>query len=1455
MMRSFARFLIVLSVFAAMAARAQISYTGGVYSQNFDTLPGTTNNTLNTAWTDNVTLAGWYASKTTFSVTDGTVGGSAATFDSTASANNIGLFSFGTASSTDRALGSRATSVFAGNAPVLYGVKLVNNTGNTLTKFTVIYTGEQWFKSSSASAHTLNLDYQLGAANINSGTWTAVSPGTFTAPVFTNIAATLNGNLAANRSLKVAVVSGISWAAGQSLWIRFRDDNETGNEQGLAADDFFFLADTELGLFYNGSSSYVTMGAATAALGASSFTIECRFLKTGAGVTTTTGADGVTAIPLVTKGRDEGEGNTTDCNYFLGIDASNKLVADFEQLSATNNGTAYAAGQNFPVTGSTTLQDGVWYHVAATYDTATATWSLYVNGVAETLTTSLPTFAGVIPRSDSVQHFGVGTALDSSGVADGFFQGAIDEVRVWNFARSAASILANKDTKITTGIAGLLGRYGFDEGIAATTSGITATGAAPIGTLSGGTLPQWINTKAFTNSAANTPPVVSLTSPASNSTYDAHTPPTLTASASDADGAIIKVEFYSGAVKLGEDTTAPYTYAIPSPLFTGAYTFTARAIDTLAAATTSTAVTVTVTNPNNFPPSVSITAPANAASFTAGSTINVSATASDTDGTVSKVQLFQGATLLSESFSSTISYAWASPGVTGSYTLTAVATDNDGGTNTSAPVTITLTTTQFSYAQTFDSMNGGTALPGGWAVYGTLGGDISTWTDATGIPANSVAGGTTNATLIAATTFAATSDLKGYNYALPASTDRALGTSPNSAKGMALQLSVSNTSGAALNSLRLGYDIRRFTAAPADNELPGYRVFYSLDSGVTWTNVAALNPTLSGPTGVIVPNTVGVTTVSKTNFSLNGIWASGATLLLRWVDDNAGQSSPNQVIGLDNVTVESGDLRRGPYLQKAAPTQITVRWRTLSSVAGRVQFGTTLGNLNQTVDEPAATTEHSVALTGLTPNATYFYSIGSAVETLDGDASFTFTTPPLTGTAINTRIWVMGDAGTASVNQRAVRDAFYTWTDRTPNLVLQLGDNAYNSGLDTEFQTAVFDIYPTMLRKTPFWSCLGNHETNQETTNKDVYPYFNIYTFPIAGECGGVASGTEHYYAFDYGNIHFICLDSMTASRSSTGAMATWLQSDLASTAATWIICFFHHPPYTKGSHDSDNSSDSNGSLMEMRQNILPILEAGGVDIVLSGHSHCYERSKLIDGFYATPTLAGSGTFKSSGNGRESGPGFTGAYSKDFGAHSGAVYTVAGSSGQATLWTGGSSALVNPTPHPVMFSSLLTLGSVVLDISENRLDAKFLNSAGGVDDYYTLIKQGNADSDADGIPDEYEIAHGLNRHVAADALLDSDGDGTKNRDEYILGLNPQMPDHYNLITTRDAQTGVVSVSFPTIAARNYRVWYSDDLITWNTASSIIAGTGSTQVWVDDGSQIPAATDNRRFYQIRVTTAP
>jgi hypothetical protein len=135
-----------------------------------------------------------------------------------------------------------------------------------------------------------------------------------------------------------------------------------------------------------------------------------------------------------------------------------------------------------------------------------------------------------------------------------------------------------------------------------------------------------------------------------------------------------------------------------------------------------------------------------------------------------------------------------------------------------------------------------------------------------------------------------------------------------------------------------------------------------------------------------------------------------------------------------------------------------------------------------------------------------------------------------------------------------------------------------------------------------------------------------------------------------------------------------------------------------------------------MRTNFLPILEAGGVDLTLSGHSHIYERSYLLDGHYGLSGTLTPAMKLNAGDGRPAG---NGAYTKPLagGGHKGEVYAVAGSSGQF-------SGVQPDFPHPAHFISLKdTLGSLVLDINGNRLDATFIKSDGSTPDTFTILKQ------------------------------------------------------------------------------------------------------------------------------------
>ena len=245
-------------------------------------------------------------------------------------------------------------------------------------------------------------------------------------------------------------------------------------------------------LHFDGVNDYVTFGNSGNAteLGLSTFTIETWFMRDGNGVATTTSSaggggfvgastDGI--IPLVAKGRGEGDNSNVDMNYILGITTGTSigthLGADFEEGVTAN------PGLNHRVVGSATIQNGVWYHAAATYDGVD--FKLYLNGNldGQVLGINRP------PRSDSIQHASLGSALTSTGASQGAFAGSIDEARIWNYARSQAEISGSMNAEISTDPGGLVARWGLEEG-----SGTTAGDS--IAPASNGTLtnsPTWVS--------------------------------------------------------------------------------------------------------------------------------------------------------------------------------------------------------------------------------------------------------------------------------------------------------------------------------------------------------------------------------------------------------------------------------------------------------------------------------------------------------------------------------------------------------------------------------------------------------------------------------------------------------------------------------------------------------------------------------------------------------------------------------------------------------------------------------------------------------------------------------------------------------------------------------------------------------------------------------------------------
>jgi PKD repeat protein len=405
---------------------------------------------------------------------------------------------------------------------------------------------------------------------------------------------------------------------------------------------------------------------------------------------------------------------------------------------------------------------------------------------------------------------------------------------------------------------------------------------------------------------------------------------------------------------------------------------------------------------------------------------------------------------------------------------------------------------------------------------------------------------------------------------------------------------------------------------------------------------------------------------------------------------------------------------RGPYLQLGRPSSLIIRWRTNIAQDSRVAYGPAPDQLTQVADETALVTDHEVKLTGLSADTVYYYSVGDTAGLVlaGADGAHFFRTAPVEGTRRPIRVWAIGDSGTANNNARRVRDSYEDTTSIHTDVWLMLGDNAYNDGTDPQYQDAVFDLYEKRLPQTVLWPTIGNHDEVSANSNSVTGVYYDIFTLHDPSE-SGTSSGTEAYYSFDFGNIHFVSINSLLFPLYSTTDMLNWLTMDLMNTSQDWIVAFEHHPPYSKGSHDSDSILDSVGRLFFVREEVVPILEAAGVDLLLAGHSHSYERSFLLNGHHDVSGTLIPAMKLDDGDGRVDGSGAYEKLSGGPGPNEGAVYVVAGSSGKTS---GGS------LNHPAHFISLDELGSVVLDVNGDRMDVTFLDDLENVDDYFTIVK-------------------------------------------------------------------------------------------------------------------------------------
>ena len=448
-----------------------------------------------------------------------------------------------------------------------------------------------------------------------------------------------------------------------------------------------------------------------------------------------------------------------------------------------------------------------------------------------------------------------------------------------------------------------------------------------------------------------------------------------------------------------------------------------------------------------------------------------------------------------------------------------------------------------------------------------------------------------------------------------------------------------------------------------------------------------------------------------------------------------------------DVNVASSDLELGGDASATTLSQLVgIKFKNVNLPKWSPDLEIIDAHIQFTVDEVNNDfNKHEIVIAGLKPDTKYFYEIldESNNPIVGGKPDFFFMTHPPVGTAKSARIWVLGDSGVAGEEiatdrrlarfnagkgARSVRDAFYNWNggSKHADMVLMLGDNAYTDGLDEEYQFGLFNVYGDTIRNSVVWSVVGNHEFKGKDvtftdSNLQSGTFFDTFTLARAGEAGGIPSGSEAYFSFDYANIHFVCLESLTRDTGFRTTMKNWLLADLCAidSRQKWIIALWHHPAYSKGTHDTDAAIEPESFFM--REQILPILEANGVDLVLAGHSHSYERAMFINGHYdVSETFDKSRMGIDTANGKVLGDG---AYVKL--DPEGTVYTLAGSAAQVGRFR---SFSFDNNPdinfHPVMVESLRKLGSLVLDLdaSGKKIDAYFIDDGGSELDHFVLEK-------------------------------------------------------------------------------------------------------------------------------------
>lgn len=357
-----------------------------------------------------------------------------------------------------------------------------------------------------------------------------------------------------------------------------------------------------------------------------------------------------------------------------------------------------------------------------------------------------------------------------------------------------------------------------------------------------------------------------------------------------------------------------------------------------------------------------------------------------------------------------------------------------------------------------------------------------------------------------------------------------------------------------------------------------------------------------------------------------------------------------------SICANAENILRGPYLQDVTTSSILVVWDTDESTTSRISVLID-GDWKEVVDT-SKTAHHALRVSHLRPNKRYRYRVYN--DAGEKAATGTLRSAPRATETFRIRAAIFGDSGSGTSDQQAVSDQIALFH---PHLALHTGDIVYDNGAWDEYDSRFFDIYSDWLRDTVFYPAFGNHDARGDGYSRTFHP-------PARRS----QSNSIYYYSFPYAMAHFTALNT-NEDFSPGSAQYIWLEHDLQSaidSGARWKIVFFHHPPFSRGHH---------GNNQEVQDALLPIFEKYGVDLVLSGHDHAYERT---------------GKLNTSGTGGE------------------VLYLVTGGGGQSLY------NALNASPNIQIYKKEFHF--VALTISNSRITAKAINEIGETIDTFALGK-------------------------------------------------------------------------------------------------------------------------------------